>query len=408
MHVVLVAPYWADNTLRYVSALTALPSVRLSVLTCDSRARLAEMAPTLAQAVHTVAPVHPSLSAETITAAARSLAAQHGQIDRLLAILEELQLPVGHARSALSIPGMTAAVAHAFRDKDRMKQVLRSAGLPVARSARVTHPQHARAFAAETGYPLILKPVAGVGSRSTYRVTDATHLEKVLTTLQPSESRAVQAEEFITGVERTLETVVIDGRAVWWSGTLYRPTPLQTLEHDWMQYTVTLPVEIGAPWSDFLPTGIAALRALGLNTGLAHMEWFETADGRFIIGEVGARPPGVNIMPLMSHAYGVDMVAAWCRLMVRGEWPVGERKKAAGSAFLRAQGRGDRVVAVHGLAEAQEQVGHLVVERQLPQVGAPVAQGYTGDGSVVVAADTTAEVNRALGVLVKTVRVVRG
>ena len=36
----------------------------------------------------------------------------------------------------------------------------------------------------------------------------------------------------------------------------------------------------------------AALRALGLETGLTHMEWFRRADGSPIVSEVGARPPG--------------------------------------------------------------------------------------------------------------------
>ena len=36
-----------------------------------------------------------------------------------------------------------------------------------------------------------------------------------------------------------------------------------------------------------------ALGALGMGTGLTHMEWFLRADGSAIVSEVGARPPGV-------------------------------------------------------------------------------------------------------------------
>jgi biotin carboxylase len=278
----------------------------------------------------------------------------------------------------------------------------------VARHARVTRPDQGRAFAAKVGFPLVLKPVAGVGAKSTYRVNTPAELDATLARFQPSEARPVQAEEFITGIERTLEAVLIDGQPVWWSGTRYHPTPLKTLENDWMQYTVTLPREEAAPWTAFLPTSVAALQALGLRTGLSHMEWFETADGRFVIGEVGARPPGVNIMPLMSHAFGADLIAAWCRLLVLGEWTVGQRCRAAGSAFFRAQGRGDRIVAVTGLDTAQAAVGSLVVDRSLPTVGAKPQDGYVGDGWAIVAADTTREVTHALGTLVRSVRVVRG
>lgn len=408
MHVVFVAPYVMPNTLRYVRALLDIPGVRLSLLTIDERARLASIAPDVAQRIVAMVPVNPSLDADALCAGIAALPASAGRPMRLLGMLEQLQLPLGVARTRMGIPGMGAEAARNFRDKDRMKEVLRAAGLPVARHQRIESVEAAHAFVAEVGYPLILKPIAGVGARSTYRVNDEGELRDVLRKLNPTRAQAVQAEEFIVGIERTLEVVMKDGRPIWWSGTRYHPTPLAVLENPWMQYTVTLPREEGEPWSGFLATSVAALKALGLETGLSHMEWFETADGRYVIGEVGARPPGVQIMPLMSLGYGVDMVRAWCRLMVLGEWTVGSRRRAAGCAFFRAQGAGSRIVAIRGLDEAQAAVGHLVADRQLPQLGAAAAESYEGDGWAIVTAETTEEVQAALGTLVRTVRIVKG
>jgi biotin carboxylase len=406
--VVIVAPFFRPNTLRYINALVRLPGVRLSVLSCDHAGALAAQAPVLAQQVQTVVPVARTLDGRAIIAAAQQVIDAHGPIDRLLGILEQLQLPLGEARSALSIAGMSAEVAFNFRDKARMKDVLREAGLDVARHCRVTSLAEGLAFGARVGFPMVLKPVAGVGAKATVRVSNNDELRSVLHQFGPSESEPVQAEEFITGVERTLEAVLVDGQPVWWSGTRYAPSPLQTLENPWMQYTVTLPGEECSPWTDFVPTSIRALQALGLKTGLSHMEWFETADGRHVIGEVGARPPGVNIMPLMSHVFGHDMVAAWCQLMVLGSWPTLARQQAAGSAFFRAQGEGERIVSVTGLSEAQQEVGQWVVDRKLPRIGARPADGYVGDGWAIVAAPTTPDVWRALGTLVRTVRVQLG
>ena len=56
-----------------------------------------------------------------------------GSVDRLLAILENLQVPLGEVRERLGIPGMGAEVARNFRDKDQMKRVFEQAGLPCAR-----------------------------------------------------------------------------------------------------------------------------------------------------------------------------------------------------------------------------------------------------------------------------------
>ena len=37
-----------------------------------------------------------------------------------------------------------------------------------------------------------------------------------------------------------------------------------------------------------------ALAALGMGTGLSHMEWFLRKDGSPVVSEVGARPPGAK------------------------------------------------------------------------------------------------------------------
>jgi phosphoribosylaminoimidazole carboxylase (NCAIR synthetase) len=186
------------------------------------------------------------------------------------------------------------------------------------------------------------------------------------------------------------------------------PGPLQVLENPWMQYAVVLPREVDDPdFTAFHPTSDAALRALGLETGLAHMEWFRTDDGRMLVNEVGARPPGANIVPLMSLAHDVDLWGLWARLMVKRSFAPPERRWAAGTCFFRGQGQG-RVVAVHGLAEAQEEVGRYVVDVRLPVPGQPKATGYEGEGWAIVKAATTAEVVHALGRLVQTVRVELG
>ncbi len=63
----------------------------------------------------------------------RALATRFGGVDRLVGALEQLQVPLARVREQLGIPGMGVEVATTFRDKARMKDVLRAAGLPCAR-----------------------------------------------------------------------------------------------------------------------------------------------------------------------------------------------------------------------------------------------------------------------------------
>lgn len=391
--IAFVAPLLREQTLRYVRAFAALPGVRVGVISSQSgweehgfpAVRIAD-----------------SGDATQIVAGTRALAARMGSIDRLIGHLEQIQIPLGQARDILGLPGMGEIAARNFREKDKMKDVLRNAGVAVARHRLARSGADLQAFVAQVGYPIIVKPPAGLGSRATFRIRNADDLQSVLA--WPSPGNPIQAEEFVTGQEFTCETVSIHGKGIWRSGTRYYPSPLEVLENPWMQYCVLLPRE-NTDHAPFAATNEAALQALGMDTGLSHMEWFRTQDGRMLVSEVGARPPGVNIMPLMSLAHGVDMVARWAELMAYDRFSPPTRTQAVGTAFFRSQGRGSKVTAIHGLAQAQEEVGGLVVDRKLPQVGDPKADGYEGEGWAIVAHPDTERVKQALKRLVELVKI---
>jgi hypothetical protein len=401
----LVAPFFAANTQRYLRALADLANVKACVVTQDAPERLA---PDLRARLAGVARVGNCMNGASIAEGCKALARQVGPLDSLFGVLEQLQLPVAEARDICGIPGMSGAIARNFRDKDRMKQVLRDAGLPCARHKLIESDGDAYDFIAEVDYPIIVKPVDGLGSRGTYRIRNEQDLRAALKALRPSLERPVQAEEFVTGSEHTCETVTVDGKPVWHSGTHYLPGPLEVLENPWIQYCVLMPKETGAEFTAFHPTNTAALTALGMDTGLSHMEWFQRRDGSHCVSEVGARPPGVHIMPMMSLANETDMMANWVRLMALGEFPKLERKWACGAAFFRGQGRGGVVRAVHGLGQANEEIGQWVVDRQLPRPGQRKADGYEGEGWAVVRCPDTATARHALKRLVSLVRVELG
>lgn len=403
---VLVAPHFQENTLRYLRALQALPGVRAAVISHDPLERLPE---DLRKGLAGHYRVGNCMDGAQLGHACKALGRSLGKVERLLGVLEQLQVPLAEAREIAEIPGMRTRVARNFRDKAQMKQVLREAGLPCARSRLLERDEDAWALVEEVGYPIIVKPVDGLGSRATWRINNEAELQNAIKSLRPSIDRPLQGEEFVTGTEHTCETVTIHGKPVWYSGTHYLPGPLEVLENPWMQYCVLLPREADLPmFRDFWPTNTAALQALGMRTGLSHMEWFVRRDGSACISEVGARPPGVHIMPMNSLAHETDLIADWVRLMVLDEFVPKERQWSVGTAFLRGQGAGKRVVAVHGLDAAHEAMGQHVVDKALPRVGQPRADGYEGEGWVMVKARDTATVKQALRDVISRVRVELG
>lgn len=405
-NVVVVAPYFGANMLHNLRSFAALEDVRLGVITREPSERLPS---DLKDRIEGHYQVGDAMDPTQLAEAGRAFLREWGRVDRLEGYLEQLQVPLGEARDLLDIDGMRAETARNFRDKNRMKRVLADHGLPVARQALLSGPDDARRFVEQVGFPIVLKPVAGAGARDTMRAGDEDELWAALNQLLPSPASPVQAEEFIQGEEHTFETVAVGGKPVWWSSTFYLPGPLAVLENPWMQYCLLLPREEVMPHtSAFRDTNFAALRALGLQNGLSHMEWFLRPGGRVAIGEVGARPPGANIMLVNSAAHEVDLWAKWARLMVHRTWEMPARKYAVGCAFLRGQGRGNTITAVHGVDALQERLGHLVVEARLPRVGQAHSRHYEGDGWVVVRHAETRGVIEALRAIVTELRVELG
>lgn len=410
-HVLFVAPKLFENTNRYVKAFASLDGVKLSVVTEDPESHVPpSVRPHLAAHYR----VNSAQDPQQLVDAGRKISKAIGKIDRLTGALEQLQMPMAQARDALGVEGMSAATARAFRDKDHMKKILREHGVPVAKSALVSSERELKRFLDETGFPVIIKPQAGVGARATYRVENVQDLFALAEQrVAPSASKPLQVEEFVRAREHTCETVTIKGQPVWRSGTRYFPSPLEVLETPWVQYCVLLPrEEDDATWTRFHPINSAALSALfgaeaktAAGTAITHMEWFLREDGKALVNEVGARPPGVLIMPLMSIANETDMISKWAELIAFDRFTPLKRSYAAGAAFFRGQGAGARVVSVEGVNEAVLRVKDALVEMRAPKVGAARAQSYEGEGWATVRHPTTEGVKQALRTLIETVQV---
>src|ERR1700752_5103971 len=82
-------------------------------------------------------------------------------VDRIEDTIEAHIMSTAQVREACTIPGTSVHTAWLCRDKPSMKEALRAAGVPTAASAGVGSAASAHEFAAEVGFPLILKPRSG-------------------------------------------------------------------------------------------------------------------------------------------------------------------------------------------------------------------------------------------------------
>ncbi len=400
--VIYIAPNYTENAVKFIDKLAQLSDVNLGLISQEPVEWLKPETSNALSAFHRVDDV---FDFTLLLAATRKLADQRGHPHRILGAVEQVQVPVAQVREDLGIEGMSVETATNFRDKRRMKDLLREAGIPCARHRQVSSVEEALQFAKKVGYPIIVKPLAGAASQATFKSgIEAELKEHVKRCLSAAGSQAL-LEEFIQGDEQSCDTFSLIGRPVFHSITHYFPNPLEVMREPWIQWQVLLPREVEDPkYDDIRTAAFKTLDVLGMQTGMSHLEWFRRQDGSIAISEVAARPPGAQITTLISRANDIDCVSAWAHLMLFDDFPEVERKYSVGAAYLRGQGQG-KVVGVQGLEQVSNELGHLITDVRIPQIGQEKSLSYEGEGYIIIRHQETSVVKEALSHIVSTVRV---
>lgn len=291
-------------------------------------------------------------------------------VDQIVANWEPLVITAARLRERFGIPGMSVDAVRGFRDKQLMKERVAAAGLRVPRAQRVRSVADLWAALDHIGYPAIVKPISGAGSADTYRVNSASEVERVLPAVRHVDEAI--CEEFITGDEYTYDTVSIAGVPAYESVTRYYPNALDMRSHEWISPIMISVRDLAQPHIQRgITLGRDVLRALGMGDGMTHMEWFLTANGEVVFGEVACRPGGACVVDLMNYTSDVDLFREWARVATVHKYAgATERKYNVAIIFKRAEGHG-RISGIVGLTEFYERYRPYIVEDTLLRPGTP-------------------------------------
>jgi 5-(carboxyamino)imidazole ribonucleotide synthase len=193
-------------------------------------------------------------------------------------------VPTEHLR-AMEAAGVvvrprSAALLHA-QDKGVMRVRLSAVGVPCPRYRAVADPGEVSAFAAEVGWPLVLKR-----ARGGYDGRGVWVARSVGDVIEPLRSGQVLAEELVD-FRRELSAVV--ARSPSGQGVAY--PVVESVQRDGMCVEVVAPAP-GLPADLAVEAQRIALRiAAELEVeGVLAVELFETVDGRLLVNELAMRP----------------------------------------------------------------------------------------------------------------------
>jgi len=313
---------------------------------------------------------------------------------------------VARIADALGLPGNPVEAADAARDKVIMKQRFEAAELPIAPYHLAKDEDDAASWAAQTSYPVVVKPVRGSASQGVIRADSEPILRQAYRRLRRivrsqgldtgGLSDAEQlVESYLDGDEYSVEFLLKDGHPHVLC-LFEKPMPLHGPFFEESIYVTpsTLPAEQQTQLKDL---AIRAVKALGLRNGPAHCELRVSSHGPFVL-EIGARVIGGACSRVFRHVLDEEIHSYVLRLALGDEMILPEqRAEAAGAMMLPIPGEG-RLISVSGIEKARDVPGieDVIVTASPGEIIIPFPEQNCYVGFLTAKAETSAAVNEAL------------
>ena len=201
--------------------------------------------------------------------------------------------------------------------KSGMKEFYQRAGIPTARWHIVEDRAGALAFAAEAGYPLIVKPDNGVGASQTYKLNTVEELEDFLRRRDPN-IRFIM-EEFVAAEVNSYDAIYdSQGQPLFETGHVTPESIMDTVNNadNSIYYIVKDLAE------DVRAAGRAAAKSFGVRSRFIHFEFFRLTEdqrlgkrGDVVALEVNMRPCGGFSPDMMNYAHSTDVYKIWADMI---------------------------------------------------------------------------------------------
>ncbi|WP_405590319.1 ATP-grasp domain-containing protein [Streptomyces sp. NBC_01092] len=326
------------------------------------------------------------LWAETVHAAV-----QANRPDGVLAFTESHVLGAAMAQDRLGLPGPSLQAAVVSRNKALQRGRFRAHGIGQPEYL-LTDDLRGSAQWAGARLPVVVKPLSSAGSEGVELVADAAAFDRAA--LRRAAQRPLLVESALDGPEYSWEALVRDGE-IWFSNLTAKTTtgPPHFIE---LAHRVAAPLP-PADAEQVAGLGRSILAAIGMRTGIVHLEFRMTSAGPAVM-EVAVRTPGDYIMELCSLAYGVDWHEMVVRLAVGAELPPPPRGPVRHAASLFVVSDPGEVIALDGLDAVRDHpaVVDAAFRVAVGDTVAPASSSLQRTAYAVLAADSPEELEEAI------------
>ena len=247
---------------------------------------------------------------------------KYGKIDWLESMNEYWLLQDARLRTDFNITsGIRNDQIDFIKYKSEMKALYELAGVKTARYHLVDNYENTKAFIAEVGYPVIVKPNNGVGASHTYKIKSDEELDYFFATRDNTE---IIMEEFINGELVSYDGIANSKREVIYETSHVFPRQVMNIVNEQMDCFYWSRREIP---EDLKDAGRRVIKAFPSNSRCFHCEFFVLNEDKEGLGkkgdilglEVNMRTPGGITPDMMNYAADINIFDIYANMVCYDE-----------------------------------------------------------------------------------------
>jgi biotin carboxylase len=243
------------------------------------------------------------------------------KVDRVIALEEFDVMTAALIREHFCLPGMSSSNAKTFRDKYRMAEAAKGAGVNLPDFVPLINPDEISAFMERVPPPWIVKPRSDVSAIGIRKVNEPAEVWSLVNEMNERENLRERASyyllaQFVAGEVYHVDSLVNNNRVLFAGANRYGRPPLE-VAHGGGAYVSRTISHKSEDEKTLFEINRKLVKALKLERGASQAEFIKSdADGRFYFLEIAARVGGAYIAEVLEAASGLNLWREWAKMEV--------------------------------------------------------------------------------------------
>lgn len=307
--------------------------------------------------------------------------------------------------------------AQATRDKRLMKSQVKARGIATANYCSVPHSGECNPEQIERqlGYPVVVKPANGAGSRATFIARDRNELTRCIQLSRdsirpPTHSKSLIIEQMIQGREYHVDALWHKGQSLFFTISQYFDNRIEQV-HDGFMDGAQMVHRSDAPslYQQIEHLHHQVNDVFEIEDGFTHLEFFLTPQGDPVFSEIATRYGGGAIVPMLNEKFGVDVIEQAVNLAKRREARSPDKlvEQAQYVAWMIVNVEQDGIVTSIPEQERLNEHKHIASYEMNVQVGDRVKKGChpAFPLKIILTANSQSELNSAMAHCASTLKI---